>query len=67
MLGIGAGALAIDIGRMTLLRAEMQNRADAGATRGTSCHAVFTFIYRKFVRLIITESRCEVTTFYVVS
>ncbi len=25
MLGIGAGALAIDIGRMTLLRAETQN------------------------------------------
>ncbi len=34
MLGIGAGALAIDIGRMTLLRAEMQNRADAGAMAG---------------------------------
>ncbi len=34
MLGIGAGALAIDIGRMTLLRAEMQNRADAGAMSG---------------------------------
>ncbi len=57
MLGIGAGALAIDIGRMTLLRAEMQNRADAGATRGTGCHAVFTFIYRNFVRVIIRESR----------
>jgi len=34
VLGIGAGALAIDIGRMTLLRAEMQNRADAGAMAG---------------------------------
>ncbi len=34
MLGIGAGALAIDIGRMTLVRAEMQNRADAGAMAG---------------------------------
>ncbi len=65
MLGIGAGALAIDIGRMTLLRAEMQNRADAGATRGTGCHAVFTFINRNFVRVIIRESRCEVTTCYV--
>ena len=34
MLGIGAGALALDIGRMSLLRTEMQNRADAGAMAG---------------------------------
>ncbi|GLQ07381.1 pilus assembly protein TadG-related protein [Sneathiella chinensis] len=31
MVAVGAGALALDFGRMTLLRAEMQNRADAGA------------------------------------
>ena len=34
ILGIGAGALALDIGRMSLLRTEMQNRADAGAMAG---------------------------------
>ena len=34
ILAIGAGALSLDIGRMTLLRAEMQNRADAGAMAG---------------------------------
>lgn len=28
---LGAGALALDIGRMTVLRAQMQDRADAGA------------------------------------
>jgi len=31
IVAVGAGAIALDIGRMTLLRAEMQNRADAGA------------------------------------
>ncbi len=34
ILGIGAAALALDIGRMSLLRTEMQNRADAGAMAG---------------------------------
>lgn len=34
MLAVGAGAVAMDFGRMTLLRAEMQNRADAGAMAG---------------------------------
>lgn len=31
IVATGAGALAIDVGRMTMLRTEMQNRADAGA------------------------------------
>ncbi|MBL4908190.1 MAG: Tad domain-containing protein [Sneathiella sp.] len=31
IVAVGAGALALDVGRMTLLRAEMQDRADAGA------------------------------------
>ena len=34
ILAIGAGALTLDIGRMSLLRTEMQNRADAGAMAG---------------------------------
>lgn len=34
ILAIGAGAIALDIGRMSLLRTEMQNRADAGAMAG---------------------------------
>ncbi len=31
VLAIGLGALAIDVGRMTVLRSQMQDRADAGA------------------------------------
>lgn len=31
---VGAGALSIDFGRMTVLRTQMQNRADAGAQAG---------------------------------
>lgn len=31
IVAVGAGALALDVGRMTLLRTEMQDRADAGA------------------------------------
>ena len=31
LLTVGAGALAIDIGRASVLRSQMQNRADAGA------------------------------------
>jgi uncharacterized membrane protein len=32
--GISAGTLAIDVGRMTVLRSEMQNRADSAAMAG---------------------------------
>ena len=32
--GISAGTLAIDVGRMTALRSEMQNRADSAAMAG---------------------------------
>ncbi|MCH6590538.1 MAG: hypothetical protein IH806_08555, partial [Proteobacteria bacterium] len=31
VFAIGLGALAIDVGRMTVLRSQMQDRADAGA------------------------------------
>ena len=31
VFAIGVGALALDVGRMTVLRSQMQNRADAGA------------------------------------
>ena len=34
MLAVGAGALVLDVGRMGVLRAQMQNRADAGAMAG---------------------------------
>lgn len=34
IVATGAGALAIDVGRMTMLRTEMQNYADAGAMSG---------------------------------
>lgn len=34
IVATGAGALAIDVGRMTMLRTEMQNYADAGAMAG---------------------------------
>lgn len=33
---LGAGALALDIGRMSVLRAQMQHRADAGAMAGAT-------------------------------
>lgn len=36
LIAAGAGTLAIDVGRMTVLRAEMQNRADAGALAGAA-------------------------------
>lgn len=36
MLAVGAGALAVDLGRMTVVRSEMQNRADAGALAGAA-------------------------------
>ena len=32
--GISAGTLAVDVGRMTVLRSEMQNSADAAAMAG---------------------------------
>lgn len=35
-LAIGAGALAVDVGRMTVLRSQMQDRADAGALAGAA-------------------------------
>ena len=31
LISIGAGAIAIDVGRMTVLRSQMQNTADARA------------------------------------
>ena len=31
VVALGVGALALDVGRMTVLRSQMQNRADAGA------------------------------------
>ncbi len=34
LIALGAGALAFDIGRMAILRSEMQNRVDAGAMGG---------------------------------
>ena len=34
MLAIGAGALVLDVGRLSVLRSQMQNRADAGAMAG---------------------------------
>ena len=34
VFAIGLGALTIDVGRMTVLRSQMQNRADAGAMAG---------------------------------
>ena len=34
VFAIGVGALALDVGRMTVLRSQMQNRADAGAMAG---------------------------------
>jgi len=33
-IGVGAGALAIDFGRLELLRSEMQHSADAAALSG---------------------------------
>ncbi len=33
-IGVGAGAIAIDFGRMELLRSEMQHSADAAALSG---------------------------------
>ncbi len=36
VLAIGAGALVLDVGRMGVLRSQMQSRADAGAMAGAS-------------------------------
>ena len=36
VLGLGLGALSIDTGRATVLRSQMQNRADAGAMAGAA-------------------------------
>jgi hypothetical protein len=36
VLAVGAGALVLDVGRMGVLRSQMQNRADAGAVAGAS-------------------------------
>jgi len=36
VLGLGLGALSIDTGRSTVLRTQMQNRADAGAMAGAA-------------------------------
>lgn len=35
-IGVGSAALSIDIGRIVLLRTQMQNRADAGALAGAA-------------------------------
>ncbi len=36
VLALGAGALVLDVGRMSVLRSQMQNRADAGAMAGAA-------------------------------
>ncbi|MBT3238015.1 MAG: hypothetical protein HOL37_03340 [Rhodospirillaceae bacterium] len=36
VLALGAGTLVLDVGRMGVLRSQMQNRADAGAMAGAS-------------------------------
>lgn len=36
VLAIGAGALVLDVGRMAVLRSQMQDRADAGAMAGAA-------------------------------
>ena len=36
VLALGAGALVLDVGRMSVLRSQMQDRADAGAMAGAA-------------------------------
>lgn len=36
VLAVGAGALVLDVGRMSVMRSQMQDRADAGAMAGAS-------------------------------
>ncbi|MCP4328758.1 MAG: hypothetical protein GY791_10035 [Alphaproteobacteria bacterium] len=66
LLLLGATALAFDIGRMTVLRTEMQNRADGGAMGGAVSldGAIFTGLVADVQRILPTASAANLTVRY---
>ncbi len=60
-IGVGGGAISIDIGRIVLLRTQMQNRADAGALAGAAqLDALAGAIERS--KLVVEDSMKAYTT-----
>jgi len=60
-IGVGGAALSIDVGRIVLLRTQMQNRADAGALAGAAQLDAFPGAIER-ARLVIADSMTAYTT-----
>ncbi len=61
VIGVGGAALSIDIGRIVLLKTQMQNRADAGALAGAAQLDAFPGAIERS-RTVIQEAMVAYTT-----
>lgn len=60
-IGVGGAALSIDIGRIVLLKTQMQNRADAGALAGAAQLDAFPGAIER-ARMVILDAMVAYTT-----